>query len=321
MYGVKCLGVGKALPKYCMTNEAMSKIVDTSDEWITSRTGIKQRYLSTGESTTDLAVTAAKVAIEKAHINASDIDMIIVATITPDYVMPSVACRVQAAIGAEHATAFDITAACSGFLYGAKIATDAIKVGSAAYVLVIGAEVLSKTIDWSDRGTCVLFGDGAGAAIFSKHHKNHIINIYTESNGVGGDVLTLPGTSLKNCVVQKEPLSPYMQMDGRAVYKFATTVVPNSIERVLEGTPYALEDIRYFILHQANSRIMDSVAKKIGVPSERFFKNLNHYGNTSSASIPMALYDVSQQLNPGDVIVLSGFGGGLTWGSMLLTWE
>lgn len=321
MYGVKCLGVGKALPKYCMTNEEMSKIVDTSDEWITSRTGIKQRYLSTGESTTDLAVEAAKEAIEKAHIKASDIDMVIVATITPDYVMPSVACRVQAAIGAECATAFDITAACSGFLYGAKIATDAIKAGSATNVLVIGAEVLSKTVDWTDRGTCVLFGDGAGAAIFSKHHKNHIINIYTESNGVGGNVLTLPGTGLKNCIAEEQPLSPHMYMDGRAVYKFATTVVPTSIEKVLEGTSYTLEDVRYFILHQANARIMDSVAKKLGVSSDKFFKNLNHYGNTSSASIPMALYDVSQQLNAGDVIILSGFGGGLTWGSMLLTWD
>ena len=309
MYGVKLLGVGKAVPKYCMTNEDMSKVVDTSDEWITSRTGISQRYLSTGESTTDLAVTAAKEALERANINASDIDLI------------SVACRVQAAIGAGHATAFDIAAACSGFLYGAKIGTDAIKAGSATNVLVIGAEVLSKTVDWTDRGTCVLFGDGAGAAIFSKHHKNHIINIYTESNGAGGHVLTLPGTSLKNCVVQEEPHSPYMYMDGRAVYKFATTVVPTSIEKVLEGTSYALEDIRYFILHQANSRIMDSVAKKLGVPSDKFFKNLNQYGNTSSASIPMALYDAVQQLNSGDAIVLSGFGGGLTWGSMLLTWD
>ena len=321
MYGVKLLGVGKAVPKYCMTNEDMSKVVDTSDEWITSRTGISQRYLSTGESTTDLAVTAAKEALERANINASDIDLIIVATITPDYVMPSVACRVQAAIGAGHATAFDIAAACSGFLYGAKIGTDAIKAGSATNVLVIGAEVLSKTVDWTDRGTCVLFGDGAGAAIFSKHHKNHIINIYTESNGAGGHVLTLPGTSLKNCIVQEEPHSPYMYMDGRAVYKFATTVVPTSIEKVLEGTSYALEDIRYFILHQANSRIMDSVAKKLGVPSDKFFKNLNQYGNTLSASIPMALYDAAQQLNSGDAIVLSGFGGGLTWGSMLLTWD
>lgn len=321
MYGVKLLGMGKAVPKYCMTNDEMAKVVETSDEWITSRTGISQRHLSTGESTTDLAVEAAQEALKNANIKASDVDLIIIATITPDYVMPSTACRVQAAIGAEHATAFDITAACSGFLYGAKIATDAIKVGSATNALVIGAEVLSKTVDWTDRGTCVLFGDGAGAAIFSKHHKNHIINIYTESNGVGGDVLTLPGTSLKNCITEEEPKSPYMYMDGRAVYKFATTVVPTSIEKVLEGTSYALEDIHYFILHQANARIMDSVAKKLGVPSERFFKNLNEYGNTSSASIPMALYDVQDKLNPGDAIVLSGFGGGLTWGSMLLVWD
>lgn len=321
MHGVKLLGMGRAVPRYCMTNDDMAKVVDTSDEWITSRTGISQRYISTGESTTDLAIRAAKEALESAHIKASDIDIIIVATISADCVMPSVACKVQAAIGAHHATAFDLTAACTGFLYGAKVATDAIKAGSATNVLVIGAEVLSKTVDWTDRGTCVLFGDGAGAAVFSKHHKNNIINIYTESDGTSGDVLTLHGTSLRNCMIQEEPKSPYMYMDGRAVYKFATTVVPTSIGRVLEGTEYTLEDIRYFILHQANARIMDSVARKLGVSVDKFFKNLNQYGNTSSASIPIALYDVQDKLKPGDAVILSGFGGGLTWGSMLLIWD
>lgn len=321
MYGVKLLGVGKAVPTYCMTNDAMSKVVDTSDEWISSRTGIKQRYISKGEGTTDLAVSAAKEAIERANIKASEIDLIIVATISPDYMMPSTACRVQAAIGAQHATAFDIAAACSGFLYGTKIASDAIRIGSATNVLVIGAEVLSKTVDWQDRGTCVLFGDGAGAAIFSKHHKNNIINIYTESDGTSGDVLTLPGADLKNCIYEGEAKSPFMYMDGRAVYKFATTVVPISIKKALEGTSFTVQDISYFILHQANARIMNSVAKKLDVSSEKFFKNLNEYGNTSSASIPMALYDVQDKLNPGDKIILCGFGGGLTWGSMLLVWE
>lgn len=321
MYGVKLLSMGKSVPDYCMTNDDMATVVETSDEWISSRTGITQRYISKGESTTELAIAAAKEAVEKAGIEANEIDLIIVATITPDYVMPSTACQVQAAIGAGHATAFDLTAACSGFLYGAKVASDAIKAGSAKNALVIGAEVLSKTLDWTDRGTCVLFGDGAGAAIFSKHHKNNIINIYTESDGTSGNVLTLPGVNLNNCVFKEEPKSPYMYMDGRAVYKFATTVVPQSIEKVLEGTSFTLEDVKYFILHQANSRIMDSVAKKLGLPVDRFFKNLNKYGNTSSASIPLALYDVQERLNSGDKIILCGFGGGLTWGSMLLVWE
>lgn len=321
MCGVKLLSMGKAVPAYCMTNDDLSKVVETSDEWISSRTGISQRHISKGETTTDLAVAAAKEAIAKAQIQANEIDLIIVATITPNYVMPSTACQVQAAIGAGHATAFDLTAACSGFLYGAKVASDAIKAGSATNALVIGAEVLSKTLDWTDRSTCVLFGDGAGAAVFSKHHKNNIINIYTGSDGTSGNVLTLPGISLNNCAFKEEPKSPYMYMDGRAVYKFATTVVPQSIQKVLEGTDFTLEDIKYFILHQANSRIMDSVAKKLGLSSERFFKNLNKYGNTSSASIPLALYDVQDQLNPGDKIILCGFGGGLTWGSMLLVWE
>lgn len=321
MYGVKLLAMGKAVPDYCMSNDDMAKVVETSDEWISSRTGITQRYISKGETTTSLAIAAAKEAVEKAGIEVSEIDLIIVATITTDYVMPSTACQVQAAIGAKHATAFDITAACSGFLYGTKVASDAIKVGSAKNALVIGAEVLSKTLDWTDRGTCVLFGDGAGAAIFSKHHKNNIINIYTESDGTSGNVLTLPGINLSNCVFKEEAKSPYMYMDGRAVYKFATTVVPQSIEKVLEGTSFTLEDIKYFILHQANSRIMDSVAKKLGVSADKFFKNLNKYGNTSSASIPLALYDVQEKLNSGDTIILCGFGGGLTWGSMLLVWE
>ncbi|MEF9958836.1 MAG: beta-ketoacyl-ACP synthase III [Niameybacter sp.] len=321
MYGVKLLSMGKAVPVRHMTNDELTQFVDTSDEWIKSRTGIEKRHISTGETTTDLAINAAKEALERSGIDPRQIGLIVVATITGDYIMPSTACQVQAAIGAENATAFDIAAACSGFLYGAKLATDAVRVGSCEYALVIGAEVLSKTVDWEDRSTCVLFGDGAGAAIFQKHHKNNIINIYTQSNGGLSECLTLPSIPLKNCCVEQETRSPYMFMDGRAVYKFATTVVPMSIQRVLEGTSYTLDDIKYFILHQANARIMDSVAKKLEVPTDKFFKNLHEYGNTSSASIPMALYDLQEELKPGDPIVLCGFGGGVTWGSMLLVWE
>ncbi|MGL4736119.1 MAG: beta-ketoacyl-ACP synthase III [Cellulosilyticaceae bacterium] len=320
MNGVKITGVGKATPKKSITNDDLARFMDTSDEWIRSRTGIGSRSISEGETTAELAAAAAKVALEDADLDPSCIDRIIVATISGDYVMPSTACTVQHLIGAVNATAFDLAAACSGFLYGARLATEAIMVGSCEHVLVIGAEVLSKTVDWNDRGTCVLFGDGAGAAIFSKHHKNHILNTYSGSNGEMGKVLTLPGRAVNNCLVQSEAVSPYMYMDGREVYKFATTVVPKSIEKVLEGTDCALEDVDYFILHQANARIMDSVAKKLNVHPDKFYKNLHQYGNTSAASIPIALAEVKEQLKSGDRVILCGFGGGLTWGSMLIEW-
>lgn len=320
MNGVKIIGVGKALPSSQVTNIDLSEVVDTSDEWIKSRTGISSRYLSKGETTTELAIMAAKEALLDADLDPKEIDLIIVGTITPDYVMPSTACLVQEAIGATKATAFDIGAACSGFLYASMIGTDAIRVGRSETVLVLGAETLSKTVDWEDRSTCVLFGDGAGAAIYQKTHKNHIINIYSESDGAGGMALTLGGRKLNNLFVKNDTTLDYMFMDGREVYKFATTVVPASIQKVLEGTEYNVEDVDMFILHQANSRIMDSVAKKLGIDNQKFFKNLDRYGNTSAASIPIALSEAKEFLKPGDKIILSGFGGGLTWGSMLIEW-
>ena len=321
MIGAKVVGVGKAVPKKAVSNNDLSQFLETDDEWISSRTGIKNRYIATEESTTDLAIAAAKAAIAQGAIDPLAIDLIIVATITPDTVMPSTACMVQDAIGASHATAFDITAACSGFIYGSKVALDAIKVGSSQVALVIGAEVLSKTLDWEDRSTCVLFGDGAGAVIFASHHTNNILNIYSKSNGSGGTALTLGGRGTTNYFHQDEQTTPSIYMDGREVYRFATTAVPDSILTVLEGTGYTLEDIDYFVLHQANARIMDSVAKKLKVPNEKFFKNLSQYGNTSAASIPLALSELAPSLKKGDKVVLAGFGGGLTWGSMLLIWD
>ena len=329
MGNVKISGLGKALPAYNMTNEDLARYVDTSDEWISSRTGIKSRYIAETETTTELAIRASQEAIKHAGLEGQDIDMIIVATISPDYVMPSTACLVQEAIGATHATAFDIAAACSGFIYGARIAKEALT-GNVKHVLVVGAEVLSKTVDWQDRSTCVLFGDGAGAAVFSQNHKNNIISLYTGSDGRGGKVLTLPGRVHQNCLttLPQVPLEDTQQtatdvlsMEGREVYRFATTVVPKSILEVVEASPYEVDNIDWFVLHQANERIIDSVAKKLGIPKERFFKNLDTHGNTSSASIPMALYDLKDTLKSGDKIILSGFGGGLTWGSMLMVWE
>lgn len=320
MNGVKIVGVGKALPSNQVTNSDLSTIVETSDEWIKSRTGISTRYLSKGETTTQLATDAAKAALVDGNIDPKDIDLIIVATITPDYVMPSTACLVQQAIGATRATAFDIGAACSGFLYASMLGTDAIKLGRSQTVLIIGAETLSKTVNWEDRSTCVLFGDGAGAVIYQKHHTNHIINVYSESDGSGGMALTLEGRKLNNLYIQNHEPLEYMYMDGREVYRFATTVVPTSINKVLEDTSYCPQDIDMFILHQANARIMDSVAKKLNVETSKFYKNLDKYGNTSAASIPIALSEAKEFLKPGDKVILSGFGGGLTWGSMFLQW-
>ncbi|MGL4345265.1 MAG: beta-ketoacyl-ACP synthase III [Cellulosilyticaceae bacterium] len=320
MSGVKITGVGKATPKTTITNDDLSRFMDTSDEWIRSRTGIGSRCISNGETTSDLAISAAREALADADIDPALIDRIIVATISPNYVMPSTACIVQSAIGAVNATAFDISAACSGFVFGARLATEAIMTGACKHVLVIGAEVLSKTVDWTDRSTCVLFGDGAGAAIFSYHHENHILKAYSGSNGDLGMVLTLPGKPLNNCLAHQEVDNPHMYMDGREVYKFATTVVPISIMKVLEDTPYTLDDIACVILHQANARIMDSVAKKLGTDSEKFYKNVHQYGNTSAASIPIALAEAKAKLKPGDKVILCGFGGGLTWGSMLIEW-
>ncbi|MEG1000171.1 MAG: beta-ketoacyl-ACP synthase III [Cellulosilyticaceae bacterium] len=320
MNGVKIVGTGKALPSNRVTNDDLSKVVDTTDEWIKSRTGISTRYLSKGETTTQLAIEAAKAAMLDGGIDPETIDLIIVATITPDSVMPSTACLVQEAIGATRATAFDITAACSGFLYASMVAADAIKLGRSETALIIGAEVLSKVVNWEDRATCVLFGDGAGAAVYQKTHKNNIINIYSESDGASGNALTLSGRKLNNPYFKDDTELGHMYMDGRAVYKFATHVVPSSIEKVLEGTGVGMQDVDMFILHQANERIMDSVAKKIGVDSTKFFKNLANYGNTSAATIPIALSEAKEFLKPGDKVVLCGFGGGLTWGSMLLEW-
>lgn len=320
MNGVKICGVGKALPKHSVTNEELATFVETSDEWIRTRTGIGNRYISTGESTTDLAIMAAKEALEDSGLVGSDIDLIIVATITPNTMMPSTACNVQEAIGAVGATAFDIAAACSGFIYASKIATEFIKTGVHKNALIIGAEVLTKTLNWEDRTTCVLFGDGAGAAIYTSHHKNNILSIYSESDGAKGSCLTLSGRALKNHYVEEKVESPFMYMDGREVYKFAITVVPMSIKKVLDEANCNLEEIKYFILHQANARIMDSVAKRLGVNADKFFKNINQYANTSAATIPIALSEAKVDLQEGDKIILCGFGGGLTWGSMLIEW-
>lgn len=322
---IKIMGTGSFLPEAVVTNDYLSTIMDTSDEWISSRTGIKERRLAKEETTATMSAEAAKRALEDAGIKAEEIDLIIVGTITGDYVTPSTACEVQAAIGASNAIAFDINAACSGFLYGVSMAYAYMKCGIYKKALVIGAETLSKIMDWNDRSTCVLFGDGAGAAVLTLSEDEKaagIIGFEQGADGASGMVLAGRDRKNNNPLVKNPTDLEYVQMDGQEVYKFAVTTVPESIHRVLDKADLKVEDIKYFLLHQANIRIIQSVSKRLGVSMDRFPISLDHCGNVSAASVPILLDEVNKKgmLQSGDKIVMSGFGGGLTWGTCVLEW-
>ena len=309
------------MPEMVVTNDDLSKIMDTSDEWISSRTGIRERRLAREETTASMSVTAAKRALENGGITAQEIDLIIVGTITGDYVTPSTACEVQAALGADKAVAFDINAACSGFMFALHIADAYIKTGVYKTALILGAETLSKIMDWNDRSTCVLFGDGAGAAVV-RSDETGLLAYDQGSDGARGTVLTCRSRENNNPFV-KNPTEPsYTHMDGQEVYKFAVTTVPASIKKVVGEAGLTIEDIDCFALHQANIRIIQSVAKRLKAPEEKFPTSLDHCGNVSAASVPILLDEINRKgiLKPGMKIVLSGFGGGLTWGSAVLEW-
>ena len=318
--GIKIAGLGKAVPKMVLDNDQLSERVDTSSEWIQSRTGIEKRCIAVTETTEQLATSAALEAVLAANIEASQIELVIVATVSPDTTMPSTACLVARNIGAHQATCFDVTAACSGFIFASEVAVSMMRQGIYKNALVVGAEVLSKMVDWEDRSTCILFADGAGAVLYTRDESEQILAIETGSNSKEADQITLPAGVGNHVFYEVEESKQIIQMAGRAVYVFATTQVPESIRRILEKVQLTPQEIDHYILHQANSRIMDHVAQRLGVDKERFFKNLAQYGNTSAASIPMALYDAQPLLKPGDYIILSGFGAGLTWGTMLLKW-
>ncbi len=317
----RIIGTGSCTPEMVVTNDDLSKIMDTSDEWISSRTGIRERRLAREETTASMSVTAAKRALENAGITAQEIDLIIVGTITGDYVTPSTACEVQAALGADKAVAFDINAACSGFMFALHIADAYIKTGVYKTALILGAETLSKIMDWNDRSTCVLFGDGAGAAVV-RSDETGLLAYDQGSDGARGTVLTCRSRENNNPFV-KNPTEPsYTHMDGQEVYKFAVTTVPASIKKVVGEAGLTIEDIDCFALHQANIRIIQSVAKRLKAPEEKFPTSLDHCGNVSAASVPILLDEINRKgiLKPGMKIVLSGFGGGLTWGSAVLEW-
>ena len=320
----RIIATGAYAPVQVITNDDMANVVDTSDEWITQRTGIKERHISSGENTSALAVNTARQLLERAGRKAGDIDLIIVATVTADYSTPSVGCIVQKELGASNAVAFDVTAACSGFMFALSIADKYIKAGMYNNAIVIGAETLSKIVDWSDRSTCVLFGDGAGGAYVEKSETYGIIEEEIGSKGELYDILTGGYTDCANIFngKEKEDSLWYVNMNGREVFKFATKSVVKSVERVLSGAGVAAEDIKYVIPHQANTRIVDIIYNKLRIPNEKFYMNIDRYGNTSSASIPIALNELNEKglIERGDKVLLTGFGGGMTWGTMLVSW-
>ena len=322
---VRIIGTGSYLPKNVADNNFLSTIVDTDDEWIQQRTGIKERHLSGGkEGTTYMATQAAEAALESADIDAEELDMIIVATVSADTYVPSTSCSVQGNIGASRATCFDINAACSGFLFALNTAYAYIEMGMANTILIAGAETLSREVDWSDRSSCILFGDGAGAAIVRKEEgeSGGFLASITGSDGSQGEVLTCKGRGIQNPFHHSKRRKDYIHMDGQAVFRFAVTTVPRCIKQILKKTELDTEDIKYFILHQANERIIELIAKRLKVSMGKFPMNLDRYGNTSSASIPILLDELNRNdlLERGDKIILSGFGGGLTWGAVLIEW-
>ena len=317
----RIVGTGSYVPEQIVTNDDLAKIVETNDEWIRTRTGIRQRRIATSEGTSDLAAKAAERAIEQAGIKPEEIDLIILATSSQDYCFPSGACEVQGRVGAVNAVCYDLSAACTGFVFALNTAQAFIQSGVYRTALVVGSEVLSKLIDWKDRGTCVLFGDGAGAVVL-RADETGILGFQMHSDGTKGNVLTCGARSNGNFLMNQKPELSYMTMDGQEVFKFAVKKVPEVISQLLEKTGTPIEEIRYFVLHQANYRIIESVAKRLKVGMEKFPANMEYYGNTSGASIPLLLDEMNRagKLNPGDKIILSGFGGGLTWGATLIQW-
>ena len=320
--GTRIIGTGSSLPETVVTNDDLSKIMDTSDEWIRTRTGIRERHLAKEEKTASMSIEAAKRAMEDAGVTAQEIDLIIVGTVSADHVTPACACEVQAAIGAVGAVAFDINAACSGFMFALNIAHAYLQTGVYKTALIIGAETLSKIMDWSDRSTCVLFGDGAGAAIVRADDREGLLAFDQGSDGVKGSVLACTNRSNNNPLIETSRELKYVHMDGQEVYKFAVTAVPESLKKTIEAAGLAIEDIDYFALHQANIRILQAVAKRLKVSEDKFPISLDHCGNISAASVPILLDEMNRKglLKPGMKIALSGFGGGLTWASAVVEW-
>ena len=324
--GVKIIGVGGAVPPTIILNEALTQLVDTSDEWITSRTGIKQRHVLSGDETlSDLGVAAGKQAIAQAGIDPATIGMIIVATTTPDERYPAMAARVQVGVGAVNASGYDVALACTGFAAALITAEQFLRTGFHQRILVVGADAHTRVMDWSDRNTCVLFGDGAGAVLLESTEIENDAFLACDMNLDGSKAQELHADHIvNNCplVPQASARSPYVQMNGREVYKFAVAVVMNSILRTLENCQKTIDDIDYLILHQANIRIMESMTERLGIPPEKMIVNLQRFGNTSAATIPLALNEavLDGRIKTGSTVMICGFGGGLSWASSCFRW-
>ena len=351
---IKIVGTGSYVPERALSNAALEQMVETSDAWIRERTGIGSRRI-TETGTTDMAVQAARRAMEMAGLSPGELDLIVVGTSTGDCLFPGTACEVQAALGAERAACFDLSAACSGFLFSLNTASVYLEAGTYRTALVVGADTLSKTVDWSDRGTCILFGDGAGAALLERtesgaepeaggrksedtgrenvdrpaagERESRMGPFLMRADGGRGGVLRCAGTPLRNPFIKEETGEAgkgfgYMTMNGQEVFRFAVKTVPEALEELLAKAGVPAEDIRYFVLHQANERIIASVAKRMRQPLSKFPMNLEHYGNTSGASIPILLDELNREgrLGRGDKLALAGFGAGLTWGATYLVW-
>ncbi len=322
------IGWGVHLPQAILTNDDIAAIIETSDEWIQARTGIQNRHIANDRETTAwLGLQAAKQALSYTNLLPADVDLIIVATSTPENIFPSTASLIQHWLGANNAGAFDLSAACSGFVYAVDMAAQAIRSGSVETAIVIGSETMTRVLDWQDRSTCILFGDGAGAVVLQAAREfGGVLSSVLRSDGGGADLLAIP--TLNNPEIRStEGLGNLklhkMYMHGSEVFKFATRVIGDSVREACRLAGITLDDVKLIIPHQANERIIQAAARSLSVEPERFMSNLRHYGNTSAASIPLALWDAvrERRINAGDYIVLVGFGGGLTWAAMVIRWS
>ncbi|MCX5702311.1 MAG: ketoacyl-ACP synthase III [Candidatus Omnitrophica bacterium] len=325
MRKVGIIGVGEYLPERILNNADLEKLVDTSDEWITTRTGIKERHLvSKNEAASDLAIKAAKQALSSAKLKPQNLDLIVVATITPDMPFPSVACILQNVLSAKNAICFDISAACAGFVYAIVIAQQFIARGSCKNALIVGTEVLSSITDWEDRNTCVLFGDGAGAAVLSEVKTGGILSTYIGSDGAMADLLFMPGGGSRNPTTHKtiDNRLHYVKMRGNELFKLAVKSMTEAGHKALAKAGLSCKDVACFIPHQANIRILLAVAKRLGIDEKKIYINIAKYGNMSSASTATALCEAVKEgmIKKGDIVLLDAFGAGLVWGAVVIKW-
>ena len=318
---ISITGLGSYVPERVLTNDELSTLVDTSDEWIMERTGIRERRIAApDEALTDLALPAAREALEQAGVAAKDIDLLVCATVTPDMMFPTSSALLADELGASDAAAYDLLAGCTGFMYAVAQAYGMMAAGLAQRALVVGGDVLSRILDWTDRSTLVLFGDGAGAVVLERVERPGFLGFELGADGGGGLHLSLPGSGSRR--IEDGTGNGFVHMNGREVFRFATRVLVSSAQAVLERCGVSVDDVDVYVPHQANVRIMDHAAEKLGIPRERMVVNVDRYGNTSSGSIPLALAEAQRdgRLKKGDLVLMTGMGAGLTWGSGLMEW-